>query len=663
MSKDQSVSRRNKMFWHTARDDPMFNTIRVISRHQDSQIYGAILFAELTNQDMLYSKAYKEYYVFTSGAEPPKAKTKYKKKADESVTSPKSKTTSASKAKVTLSEVEQVKLVAKKSKTDFHISQAGGSGDGVDTQLKVPDEQQQKTSAIDEGTDSDDEDDDNDDDGDNDDDVESDDHDDESDNERTESDSEEIPYPNLTKEDQTEYEEEDVDEGFEQEEEDAHVTLTPVSDAQKADEPVQSSYVSSDFTSKFVNLENPSLVDNEIASLMETSTPYATVIPELTSGFTTTTHPPPPVSALETEVSELKQTNQFVEAVSLIPSIVDQYLASKMKEAVNVAIQLQTNKLREETQAENQDFFNQIQGLRIKSLPAPPKMLPSLNISLPASLSMQRSKVTLLKNQACNKIKSSSWGTTLNNPLTKRLPKLIVARAEEPPTSFDEFNDTSFDFSAFILHRLHIPNLTQEILGPKRQRFYGYASNLTSSKDVYSRRRIIVVIRLKIKKMYDYGHLEEIEVCRDDQQLYTFKEGDFKRLRLQDIEYMLLLLIQQKLTNLTIDERFDMNVALRMFTRRIVIQKRVKDLQLDELYKFSDGTLNDVRSALPDIAVGIRMEYLPMRKWSNLEKKRARVMVQEICTQLYQRRLMRNLEKFVGGRPYMQDQRLLERTI
>ncbi|GKC71223.1 hypothetical protein Tco_1117106, partial [Tanacetum coccineum] len=134
--------------------------------------------------------------------------------------------------------------------------------------------------------------------------------------------------------------------------------------------------------------------------------------------------------------------------------------------------------------------------------------------------------------------------------------------------------------------------------GPKCQRFYGYASNLTSSKDVYSRRRIIAVTRLKIEKKYDYGHLEEIEVRRDDQQLYTFKEGDFLRLRLQDIEDMLLLLVQQKLTNLMIDKR--------------------------------DGTLNDVRSALYDIAKGIRMEYPPKRKWSGLDKKRARVMIQDI---------------------------------
>nr|GEW22149.1 hypothetical protein [Tanacetum cinerariifolium] len=68
-------------------------------------------------------------------------------------------------------------------------------------------------------------------------------------------------------------------------------------------------------------------------------------------------------------------------------------------------------------------------------------------------------------------------------------------------------------------------------------------------------------------KKYDNGHLEEIEVHRDDQQLYTFKEGDFKRLRLQDIEDMLLLLIQQKLTNLTIYERYDLNVALHFSLR------------------------------------------------------------------------------------------------
>ncbi|GJT81944.1 hypothetical protein Tco_1056286 [Tanacetum coccineum] len=86
-------------------------------------------------------------------------------------------------------------------------------------------------------------------------------------------------------------------------------------------------------------------------------------------------------------------------------------------------------------------------------------------------------------------------------------------------------------------------------------------------------------------------------------------------------------------------------------------------MHANELHKSSDGMLNDVRSALHDIATGIRIEYLPMRKWNNLDKKRARVMVQDIDRQLYQRRLMRNLEKFVGGREYGNDLRLLEWTI
>ncbi|GJU40317.1 hypothetical protein Tco_1193274 [Tanacetum coccineum] len=175
-------------------------------------------------------------------------------------------------------------------------------------------------------------------------------------------------------------------------------------------------------------------------------------------------------------------------------------------------------------------------------------------------------------------------------------------------------------------------------------------------------------------KWYDYGHLDEIEVRREDQQLYTFKEGDFPRLCLQDIEDILLLLVQQRLTNLKIGECFDLNVALRMFTKRIVIQRRVEDLQLGvESYQkklnltkpdtFSDGTLNYVRTSLHDITLGIRMEYQPKRKWSNLDKRRARVMIQDIDKQLFQRRLIRNLEKFVGGREYGEDLKLLERTI
>ncbi|GKD32192.1 hypothetical protein Tco_1242970 [Tanacetum coccineum] len=81
---------------------------------------------------------------------------------------------------------------------------------------------------------------------------------------------------------------------------------------------------------------------------------------------------------------------------------------------------------------------------------------------------------------------------------------------------------------------------------------------------------------------------------------------------------------------------------------------------LDELYKFCDGTLSYVRRVLHDIASNLEMDYLPKRHWSNLEMKRPRIMVKAIDKLLFERRLMRNLEKFVGGRDYRNDLRLLE---
>nr|GEU74118.1 hypothetical protein [Tanacetum cinerariifolium] len=79
--------------------------------------------------------------------------------------------------------------------------------------------------------------------------------------------------------------------------------------------------------------------------------------------------------------------------------------------------------------------------------------------------------------------------------------------------------------------------------GRKRQQFYGFAINQEFARDVYSKRRIIAVTELKIVEWHSYKHLDWITVRRDDDKLYKFKEGDFKRQRIQDIEDMLLLLV------------------------------------------------------------------------------------------------------------------------
>nr|GEY11705.1 hypothetical protein [Tanacetum cinerariifolium] len=144
-----------------------------------------------------------------------------------------------------------------------------------------------------------------------------------------------------------------------------------------------------------------------------------------------------------------------------------------------------------------------------------------------------------------------------------------LAKQVDSRSSFNELLDTPIDFSNFIMNRLC-----------KRQQFYGFAVNREFALDVYSKKRIIAVTDLKIVEWHNYKHLDWISVRRDDDKIYKFKEGDFKRLRLQDIKDMLLLLVQGKLSNLTVKECFAFNVSLKMFTRSIVIQRRVEDLQL-----------------------------------------------------------------------------------
>nr|GEY05982.1 hypothetical protein [Tanacetum cinerariifolium] len=137
------------------RDDHMFITIKLVSRHQNTQQYSVILPVELTNEAIINSKSYKEYYAIASGAEPPKTKASVRKKQSSSNTTVPPPTkgkrlkisakvdkyakekqpAKLSTAKgltvlseVALTEAEQIKLATKRSLTQTHISHASGSG-------------------------------------------------------------------------------------------------------------------------------------------------------------------------------------------------------------------------------------------------------------------------------------------------------------------------------------------------------------------------------------------------------------------------------------------------------------------------------------------------------------------------------------------------------
>ncbi|GJY81854.1 hypothetical protein Tco_0494605 [Tanacetum coccineum] len=166
----------------------------------------------------------------------------------------------------------------------------------------------------------------------------------------------------------------------------------------------------------------------------------------------------------------------------------------------------------------------------------------------------------------------------------------------------------------------------------QRKSFYDFAKGMQSRGDVYSTKWILAVTHVSVMRKYGYGYLEEIV---------------------------------NWLTNLSRDDVVDFAIALRMYTKSLVIQRRVEDLQLgvesyqkqinvtkpdttrhdlrkrhpytpykdpqgfiyvddigrnrlmrtDELYKFSDGTLTRLLSSLKDITKNIDMTYLPKRRF------------------------------------------------
>ncbi|GJS68596.1 hypothetical protein Tco_0683161 [Tanacetum coccineum] len=88
--------------------------------------------------------------------------------------------------------------------------------------------------------------------------------------------------------------------------------------------------------------------------------------------------------------------------------------------------------------------------------------------------------------------------------------------------------------------------------GPKRQQFYKARHTVTSLHIVYSRMKILSIIRLIVDK----------------------------QLHVNDIEDMYLLYAQNKLHHLKGDEQTVLVTALCLFIRRIVLKKRVEDVQI-----------------------------------------------------------------------------------
>nr|GEY29366.1 hypothetical protein [Tanacetum cinerariifolium] len=813
MLKDPSIPRRNKVNWHYVRDDYMFSIIKLVSRHQNTQQFSALLPIELTNEDIRNSNAYKEYYAVATGATPPKPKASVRKTRSSSDTTITPPTAAA--------EAQQLKLVTKRSLQQTHLSQASGSGanEGTSSIPGVPDvltddskEELSWNSTEDEGDDegndgdgeegngdgeNDDDKDDDGEEGDDDDDDQEVEWDDEEEYDEETRDGESFdPIPKTPENnDEEDNGEEDLglnvgrEEGHDEEEEEDELYKD------------QSSSVSSQFVTSILN---PTL-NVGMESIFETTSQMGAQTPTSVA----------PLPIMQKIIKEQVKKQVKVQVSKILPKIeqtVNEQLKAEVltrsshssKTSYVVAADLSERELKKilikkiegnKSIQRSDEQRNHYKAL-VEAYEFDKIILDTYgeNVTLkrrrdddadkdeepsagpdrgskrrtkgkePESVSAPKEKATRSTGKSTQGTKyrqaSASEYAIVKDPMQTTF-QFELAKQFDSRSSFNELMDTPLDFFNFLINRLKVDTLTPELIAgptyellkgsckslvklkyhleevfkaitdqldwvnPEGQQyphnllkplalipntrgrlvipfehfinndleylrggassrkyttsvtktkaadyghikwiedlFYGFAVNRKSACDVYSKRRIIAITEFKIVEWHNYKHLDWITVRRDDDKLYKFKEGDFKRLRIQDIKDMLLLLVQGKLTNLIVKERFAFNVSLRMFTRSIVIQRRVEDLQLgvesyqkklnltkpdtyrsnlkrkeaytaysnprgfihqnkdkknrltriEELHKFSNGTLTDVRIVLDDRLKGIRMKYLP----------------------------------------------------
>nr|GEX46528.1 hypothetical protein [Tanacetum cinerariifolium] len=206
-----------------------------------------------------------------------------------------------------------------------------------------------------------------------------------------------------------------------------------------------------------------------------------------------------------------------------------------------------------------------------------------------------------------------AWNKTL--PATHRSIQPWVsdlAKQADSRSSFNELMDTLVDFSAFLMNRLKVDTLTPELLvGPTYELMKGSCKSLCLRGGASSRKYTTFI---KKTKAADYEHIKWIE----DLVPRTMWSQELVR---------------------NDDKSDDQRMLCFQRLSKNVHKKRRHPTACDRS-STSDGTLNDVRTALDDRLKGIRMKYLPQAIWRKSDKERAVAVIQAIDKQLKMRRIM-----------------------
>nr|GEZ14513.1 hypothetical protein [Tanacetum cinerariifolium]GEZ34046.1 hypothetical protein [Tanacetum cinerariifolium] len=550
MTKDPSIPRRNKVNWHYVRDDQMFTTIKLVLRHQNTQQFGVMLHVELTNEDIRNSEAYKEYYAVASGAAPLKTKAsvrKTKSSSDTTFTPP----TAADKGTGIIPGVPDVPT----EESDEEISSKSSDEDDDDDVDERSDDQ-----------DDDDQDEGNDDDQD-------------TDNEDDKGNDDAILGLNVGSEEGHDVED-DEDELYRG----VNINL----------EGRDSSSVSSQFVTSMLN---PS-PDAGIDSLFET-TPQINVPTSTTVASLTLTAPTLPPLTIPTTLVEDYESDKII-----LYTHGDTVTLKRRRDDADKDEEPFAGSDRRGANADNSIFGRALTSRKQAKPPTPDrtwnKTLPATHGSIQPWISdlekqadsrsslnelmdthvdfsaflMNRLKVDTLTLKlldgltyemmkgSCKSLveleffleevyKATTYQLDWNNPEGQQYPHNLLKPLTLIPNSrgcrvipFDHFINNDLEYlCSDASSRKYTSSVTRQ-----SQQIMGTSSGLKTwcLAQCGVKNRIIAVTELQIVEWHNYKHLDWIMVRRDDDKLCKFKEGDFKRLRIQDIKDMLLLLPEPK---------------------------------------------------------------------------------------------------------------------
>ncbi|GJY46585.1 hypothetical protein Tco_0435648 [Tanacetum coccineum] len=218
--------------------------------------------------------------------------------------------------------------------------------------------------------------------------------------------------------------------------EDTHVIITQVNPEGQQ----QSFSVSSGFVSKMLNpspdtgidsifnlnTESTLLVDVPVTTIAELPLLSAIILPPPPTPLITHLQQTPVPTPVTIPSSSLQDLPNFV---SSIPDIIDSYLANKMHEAIKTAVQLQSDRLRDEAQAENEDFINKLDD-NIKKI-----IKDQTSHDVAANLSELELKKILIDKMESNK-------SIHRSDEQKNLYKALVDAYESDKLILDTYGDT-----------------------------------------------------------------------------------------------------------------------------------------------------------------------------------------------------------------------------